>query len=107
MIPMLTTSLHLEIARLRRENERLREQRDELVRQSVEGPRAASDLGKQPARTRLFMDKADWDEAGVAPDGNRVFPSVAALKQHTGQELIGMVEVELRLVRVIEPGMLS
>jgi hypothetical protein len=35
-----------------------------------------------------------------------VFPTVAALKEHTGHELIehGMVEVEMRLVCVIEPG---
>jgi hypothetical protein len=51
------------------------------------------------------MDKADWDhEVGVAADGNRVFPNIRALKEHSGHGLTerGIVEVEMRLVRVVE-----
>jgi hypothetical protein len=68
MTPMLTTSLHLEIARLRQENVRLREQRDERLRQNVEGHPASSEVAVHPTTVRVFMDKADWDhEVSVAP----------------------------------------
>jgi hypothetical protein len=57
MSPMLTTSLHLESARLRSENEQLREQRDALLSQeavsSLPGDTAGSTL------PRVFMTKAD------------------------------------------------
>jgi len=99
------TSLHLEIARLRRENERLRAQRDALLSQSIESRATGGTVGMQPVS--VFMDKGDWDdEIGVAADGNTVFPTIQALKEHSGPGLIehGIVEVEMRLLRVVEPG---
>jgi hypothetical protein len=55
MIPMLTTSLHLEIARLRRENERLQEQRDVLLSQHIASSATGDTAGMQPTVMRVFM----------------------------------------------------
>jgi hypothetical protein len=104
---MLTTSLHLEIARLRRENERLREQRDALLKQNAESCVTTGNLGIPQTMVPGFMDKHDWDQLGVAVEGARVFPSIAALKKHTEDTERGIVEVEMRLVRVVEPATTS
>ena len=55
---------------------------------------------------RGFMCRIDWDhEIGHAADGNRVYPSVRALKEfHNCAEDCGIVEVEVRLIRVVEEG---
>jgi hypothetical protein len=55
---------------------------------------------------RGFMCRIDWDhELGRAADGNRVYPSVKALEEHHGCVLeCGIVEVEVRLVRVVAEG---
>ena len=52
------------------------------------------------------MCRIDWGhEIGHSADGNRVYPSVKALKEHhTYAEDCGVVEVEVRLVRVVEEG---
>lgn len=49
------------------------------------------------------MDKVDWDcELGEASDGNKLFPSQAALEAHKKcVTTCGVVEVEVRLRRVI------
>ncbi len=50
-----------------------------------------------------YMDKVDWDhELGRAIDGNKVYPSIEALKKHeTCTDTCGIVEVEVRLKRII------
>jgi hypothetical protein len=53
-----------------------------------------------------YMCKVDWDfEIGNASDGNKVFPSVANLKEHLKcTDECGIVEVEVRLKRVMQDG---
>ena len=55
---------------------------------------------------RGCMCRIDWDhEIGHAADGNRVYPSIRALKEHHKMaEDCGIVEVEVRLVRIVEKG---
>lgn len=50
-----------------------------------------------------YMCKIDWDyEFGNAENGNHVYPSIEALKKyHTCWEECGIVEVEVRLKRVV------
>ena len=54
-----------------------------------------------------YMCKTDWDyELGNAEDGNHVYPSIEALKKHhTCWEECGIVEVEVRLKRVVVDSM--
>lgn len=51
-----------------------------------------------------YMCMIDWErEIGAAADGNRVFPSVEALKAaHTCADECGIVEVEVRIRRVVQ-----
>ena len=59
------------------------------------------------AKTRTgFMCKIDFDhELGMASGGNRVHPSVEDLiREHTCAEDCGIVEVEIKLVRVVKEG---
>lgn len=53
-----------------------------------------------------FMCKIDWDhEIGNASRGTRVYPSINAIRaQHTCADECGIVEVEVRLARVISEG---
>jgi hypothetical protein len=105
MIPMLTTSLHLEIARLRNENERLREQRDALLSQEAVSSLFGDTTGMHQPVIRVFMTKVDWDrKLRVEAEGTKVFPSIDALKLHTENTERGVVELEMRLVSVVEPG---
>ena len=55
---------------------------------------------------RGFMCRIDFEcELGRASGGNRVFPSVEDLfKDHDCAHACGIVEVEVRLVRVVEEG---
>jgi hypothetical protein len=48
----------------------------------------------------------DWEwEIGEAYDGNHVYPSVAALREaHPMADDCGIVEVSVRLVRVVSEG---
>ena len=54
--------------------------------------------------TRGFMDKVDYtEELGNAMDGNRIFPSIEALREAKPcTEQCGIVEVRVSLVRVIQ-----
>lgn len=51
-----------------------------------------------------YMCMIDWEhEIGASADGNRVFPSVEALKaRHTCADECGIVEVEVRIKRVVQ-----
>jgi hypothetical protein len=51
-----------------------------------------------------YMDKVDWDyELGQALDGNKVFPSIDALKKYKPcVRSCGIVKVEVRLKEVIQ-----
>lgn len=53
-----------------------------------------------------YMDLVDFEcELGGAHDGNRVYPSVEAVKKYNGcWEYCGIVEVEVRAVRIVHPG---
>ena len=53
-----------------------------------------------------YMCKIDFDfELGAAADGNKVYPSVNALsKGHDCADDCGIVEVEVKLVRVVSEG---
>jgi hypothetical protein len=105
MSPMLTTSLHLEIARLRRENEQLREQRDALMSQEAVSSPTGSTASRHQTLKRVFMTKVDWDhKLGAEMEGAKVFPSINALKEQTKHTERGIIEVEMRLFRVVEPG---
>ena len=57
-------------------------------------------------KIRGFMDRVDWDyELGEACGGSRVYPSVNDLRENeTCVDQWGIVEVEVSLVRVVEPG---
>jgi hypothetical protein len=102
---MLTTSLHLEIARLRGENERLREQRDALIGQEAVSSPTGGTASRHQTVMRVFMTKVDWDhKLGAGMEGAKVFPSINALKEQTKHLECGIVEVEMRLVRLVEPG---
>jgi hypothetical protein len=61
--------------------------------------------GVASARTKVrgFMCAIDWQhEIGNAADGNKVYPSVAALKkEHTMWEECGIVEVEVSVISTI------
>jgi hypothetical protein len=59
-------------------------------------------------KARGFMCATDWQyEIGNAADGNKVFPSVRALKEHmTCWEECGIVEVEVTVIATIERPML-
>lgn len=52
-----------------------------------------------------FMCLTDWeDEVGSASDGNKVYPSEAALrKARRCTDECGIAEVELRLTRIVQP----
>jgi hypothetical protein len=53
------------------------------------------------------MDRVDFDyELGAALGGNTIHPSVEDLREPATHDLdeCGIVEVEVRLVRVVEPG---
>ena len=51
-----------------------------------------------------YMDKIDFEcEAGDNPNGNIFFPTVEdLLKERTCAEFCGIVEVEIRLKRVVQ-----
>lgn len=53
-----------------------------------------------------YMDKVDFDyEIGNAKGGNKVFPSIKDLKENKPcTKECGIVEVEIRLRRVVEKG---
>lgn len=53
-----------------------------------------------------FMCRTDWeDELGHASDGNKVYPSVEALKRHSPcWEQCGIMEVRVSAERVIDKG---
>lgn len=57
-------------------------------------------------RVRGYMCLIDWEcELGEASDGSRVYPSESALRRyHTPADHCGVVEVEVRLVRIVHPG---
>lgn len=59
-----------------------------------------------PRVVRGFMCRIDFDhELGYASEGNRVYPSIDALKKrHEMWKECGIVEVEVRLVKIVEPG---
>jgi hypothetical protein len=54
-----------------------------------------------------YMCKTDWEcELGNAYDGNKVFPSIKALKEHYRcVDECGIVKVQVRLLRVVKKGM--
>lgn len=54
---------------------------------------------------RGFMCKADFDfELGEADGGNRIYPSLKDLKDHAKWwEHDGVVEVEVRVIAIVEP----
>lgn len=54
---------------------------------------------------RGFMCKIDFeDELGAACGGNKIFPSVEDLKANKRcAESCGIVEVEVRFVRIVQP----
>ena len=58
-----------------------------------------------PEVRRGFMCKIDFDcELEHALGGNKVYPSLRDLKEnHTCWESCGVVEVEVRLARVVHP----
>lgn len=60
----------------------------------------------EPPTVVGYMCRIDWDhELGIAIDGNRVYPSLAALKErHTMWEKCGVVEVAVTLQRVVVKG---
>lgn len=71
----------------------------------IEAARAAGrvDLDR---RVTCFADGIDWQhELGVASDGAVLYPSVEAVREHVGHEvsMCGVVEVEVRLIRWVEP----
>ena len=51
-----------------------------------------------------YMDKVDFDcESGQNPSGNEFFPTVEdVLRERTCSEFCGVVEVEIRLRRVVQ-----
>lgn len=53
-----------------------------------------------------FMCKIDFDcELGHAADGNRIYPSESALREHHSMaDDCGIVEVEVHLLRVVKEG---
>ena len=53
-----------------------------------------------------YMCRIDWEyELGAASDGDRVYPSLKALQHHRKcVSECGIVEVAVRLVRVVEEG---
>jgi hypothetical protein len=53
-----------------------------------------------------YMDKVDFEfKLGEALGGNMVFPSIKDLKEHRKcSDECGIVEVEVRLRSVVEPG---
>jgi hypothetical protein len=56
---------------------------------------------------RGFMDRVDFDyELGAALGGNTIYPDLNDLHEHATHDLdeCGIVEVEVRLVRIVEPG---
>lgn len=57
-------------------------------------------------KVRCFMDGTDWDhEIGSASDGNKVYPSVKAIRRElTCLHQCGIVEVEVRFVRWVKKG---
>ncbi len=63
----------------------------------------------ETARTKVrgYMCAIDWEhEIGNASDGNKVYPSVEALKKHhTMWEECGIVEVEVTVISTIAPQM--
>lgn len=54
---------------------------------------------------RGFMCLTDWvHEMGHASDGNRVYPSLRALKEHQRcWKQCGVVEVEVRAIKLVVP----
>ena len=56
-----------------------------------------------------FMDKTDFDfELENVSEGTKVFPTVKALKENMKcVDECGIVEVEIKLVRVVEEGKIS
>jgi hypothetical protein len=62
-------------------------------------------MGKKPRKVEgLYMDYVDFMyELGSAAGGNKVFPSVRNLKENrTCWPTCGIVEVEVRLVRIVK-----
>lgn len=56
-------------------------------------------------KVRGFMDGTDWSyEIGSASDGNKVYPSVRAIKRECDPCIgeCGIVEVEVRFVRWVK-----
>ncbi|MES3028511.1 MAG: hypothetical protein V4820_11735 [Pseudomonadota bacterium] len=55
-------------------------------------------------KIRGFMCKTDWDhEIGYASDGNKVYPSEAAIRRERKcLPECGIVEVEVTIIRVVQ-----
>lgn len=53
-----------------------------------------------------YMCRIDWEcEIGQASDGNKIYPSIDDLKRHHDcAEQCGIVEVQVSLLRIVEPG---
>ena len=70
-------------------------------------PRSYSDAIEERRRVRCFMDGIDWQhELGEAGSGTRLYPT--AEDARAGEKCIdtggcGIVEVEIRLIRWVEP----
>ena len=56
--------------------------------------------------TIAYMCGVDWDyELGESSDGTKVYPDIECLKADRGcNEKCGVVEVEVKLKRIVEPG---
>lgn len=65
----------------------------------------ASDGADASGAVRGFMCLIDWQhEIGHASDGNKIYPSLEALKRHHGAwKSCGVVEVTVRAKQIVEP----
>lgn len=69
-------------------------------------PTAIGATADSPSIVVGYMCRTDFEcELGCAADGNKVYPSVESLKEYTNcWPGCGIVEVQVRGVRVVEDG---